>query len=195
MAYSGWFFSLYVTFIFFISIALILLLFTPLTLRIKLHNLRDDNIISLWAGFIVFRKYKIFILRKIWQAEPKHQDRGEIYRRLSRIYGKFNAGQRKRQRNIFLSRFFKAVSWHEFTVILKAGSGDPATTGLMLGLAQIFGTLITLYLRQYWHFAQNIPRFLLYPSFTDKEFKYFISLEFTTGLARLFKNMVYPGYN
>lgn len=188
MFLSGWFLYFFI-FIF----ALFITLFVPFSLRIKLHNLREDNNISIAASFFLFRSLKLFSLQKIWQRALEDVPAGKIYFRFQKIgrgiplLKKFQIG------TISLLSLGRAFYWNEFTILLKAGTGDPAITALAVGCSQALGGIMSKSLQRYWRFGKN-PLILVYPSFTEEELKFSLSMEITTSLARIISRILFAAY-
>ncbi|MEW5922077.1 MAG: DUF2953 domain-containing protein [Bacillota bacterium] len=193
MSISSWF--LY----FFASLVLLFfILFVPFTLRIKLHNLRDDNTIFVSVKVILFRRIPLFSLQRLWgrkKGENEDFTPEVLFKRLQGLGQGLSPGKRLRHGIVYLLRLGGALQWHELTLLLRAGTGDPAVTGLTIGVLHSLGSMLLQTLRRYWRFGKKPPLFLIYPSFLEQELKFFIAIECSAGVGRLLYSVLFPRLN
>ncbi len=190
MSFSGWF-------LFFITILLISVLFLPLTVRIKLHNLRDDNNIFLTFRLMLFRSVPVYATQKRLGEEAGEKKKAfpfnvlfkgildpEIYLSSHKLLGHIG---------YYLLRVGGALNWHEMTVLLKVGTGDAASTGISMGMIRSLCGIITHMLQKHWRFRDKDPLILSYPYFLQKKLTFHIIVECSAGIAPLLYRIFLPG--
>lgn len=187
MSFSGWF-------LFFIIILLFAALFLPFTVRIKLHNLRDDNNIFLTFKLMLFRSVSVYAVQKTLGEEAGEKKKAFpvniLLRGISNL-GKYLPPHKQVGRfGHYLLRLGGALDWHEMTVLLKVGTGDAAATGINMGLIRSLCGIITHMLQKHWRFKEKDPLILSYPYFLEKKLTFHITAEYSVSFARLLYRIV-----
>ena len=167
------------------AVLLLLLFLLPFTLRIKLHNLRDDSSVLVTLKVALFGRIPLFALQKTLGRG------GDIYPgwlvTFFRRPGPYGP--------VGLLRVGAALNWQELTVLLRTGTGDPASTGVAVGLLRALGGLLAIKLRHRAHFAPGAPLIRIYPSFWKQEFTYALTAEGSGTLGLFVYNILFPRLN
>lgn len=191
MSFSGWFLFFIITVTFFM-----MLLLAPLTVRIKIHNLRDDNNIVLLFSLSLFRRVSILVIHRTMGAKDERGEKGvslnlflnhllEKVRDPSGIKQLQGAGK-------YLLQLGYALDWHDFTILLKVGTGDAAVTGIKIGLLRTLGNILSYMLQERWRFKERSPLILAYPYFLENKFKFYITAECGAAPVILLYRMLSP---
>lgn len=180
MFYSGFLFLFVIVLIIF----LLCILLVPITLRIKLDNLRHDSNISLSLAVKLCGRMQIFSLQRILGAETGYKVLKIADRRVKL------SKQDLHKAVTLLQRLHSAVAWHETEVMLRFSTGDPAATGIIAGILHGLGGVLSAKLRRTRHFRKKKPVILVYPSFFEKELKYHLAIELSSSLGRIFYSVL-----
>jgi hypothetical protein len=190
MSFMGWF-------LFFIA-ALSMILFVPFTLRIKLHNVRDDITTVFILKFLLFRRLSLFTLHRTLKKNMEDVEDDILRMWLKKLFLSEHGlprGKQIRRLSGYLFSLSSALDWHEMMVLIKIGTGDAASTGINIGLLRSLGGLFSNILRKKWRFREKDPLVLVYPYFLERNFKFYITAEFSAGLARLLYRVLLPSQN
>lgn len=167
-----------------------LLLLLPLEIRISFDNLRKDKGISLQLVVLFWGKVKLWQLQRTFPAGLKMTSFWQQAYALAE--GKadwYKSGKVKLQKITFLVyRFMRAIIWKKFDLKVKLGTGDPAWTALFTGFLRYLSGRGSPHVLRLLSFRKGSrPRFLVYPSFLEREFLFLLSVEFTaSGLKILY---------
>ncbi len=190
MSFWGWFL--------FLIAAIFVILFVPFTVRIKLHNVRDDSSIALVFKFLLFRRLCLFTLRRS-MGKQREDIEDDILRMLLKKYFLSEKGLlRGKQLKIvssYMMRVGAALDWHEMMILLRVGTGDAASTGTIIGLLRSLGGVLSHMLRKKWRFRGKGPLILTYPYFLERKFIFYITAEFSIGLGQLLYRVLSPSQN
>ncbi len=190
MSLLGWF-------LFFIAVILMILL-VPFTVRIKLHNVRDDITVGFVFKLLLFRRLCIFTLRRSMGKQRKDIEDDILCKLLKKYILSEKGLPRGKQLkivSIYIMRVGAALDWHEMMVLLRVGTGDAASTGINIGLLRSLGGVVSHVLRKKWRFRGKEPLILTYPYFLERNFKFYITAEFSTGLGQLMYRVLFPSQN
>lgn len=176
MSFSNWF-----LFFVILKILFFVLLFLPLTLRIKLHNLRDDNNIFLMLQVRWIRHLKLLTLQKVFSWDQEENDEiislDLLLKQLLQRPGRLPDLKQLGSRGNFLLRLGSALDWHELLVLLRIGTGDAAATGMSIGFMRSLVGSISYILNKKWRFKNARPLLLVYPYFLEKKLTYYVNIE------------------
>lgn len=166
---------------------LFLLFLLPLEIRISFDNLRQDKGISLQMAALLWGRVTLFKLLRTFPAGFKITSFSELADALVAEKDSWYKSEKKRLQKIvsLVYCYMQSVTWKDFDLVLKIGTGDPAWTALLTGFLRcLFGWGSPRVTRLLSFKKGNRPRFLVYPSFQESEFVFLLSVEFVTGGLR-----------
>ncbi|MGI5875697.1 MAG: DUF2953 domain-containing protein [Dethiobacteria bacterium] len=176
-------------FLLFLPLLVLLLLLWPITVCIKIDNLRENKTIKFLLELYIFKRTKVFRVKKGINVDNKIDGQ-----RLSTFFCKPEASGKSKGSRIFqflrkyqwpTCYFLRTLRWDELDFFLRLGTGDPAWTAIITGFLRSFAGLLSFYLSRYLIFIAQKPRLLIYPSFFKQEFSFMFSIEFNFNLLKV----------
>lgn len=180
----NWFFLFILLFL-----GVLLLLIWPLKVCIRIDNLRENKSIQ-----IVFALYisKGITVMKVSRKLDLHDGNNEV--RFQNLQHRLETVKKTKIGRVFrfifkapgpALCFLRSSKWRKLDLFLRFGTGDPAWTAIITGCLRTLAGLFSLSLSEYFNFAAQRPRILIYPSFMEQELFFLLSWEFGFNLLQV----------
>lgn len=173
---------------FLLLLLLIILLLLPLTIRISINNLRKANSVSFELFILLSKRFQLFAYKKALFSLNKNEGTHVISFFRSLLGGKQSWKEPREIRTIkrllFIYRLISSFGCERLDLYIKLGTGDPSLTGIITGFLRSFFGIISLLIANNLGVRQR-PGFFVYPSFFQKELRFFFRAEFGLNGLRI----------
>ncbi len=163
--------SCYLWFLFLFIIALAL--FFPFRVRISFNNLRKNNSVSMKVEIFVPGSSRSVSFNK--EISPYVNIAKVFFIKDSNMF--FTKGSVTKIK-AFLCRAFGRLKLVSLEIKAKVGTGDAAWTALLVTLLRQLAVIVFLPCFPRMQFSEKRPCILVYPSFGQREFIFFVAMKF-----------------